>query len=315
MSSPHPRTSGSTRAAAPARLDSRSLGRPVHLLPGVAEALREALQRQLCQAWNRRYRARYELQSLTIKPISPQAQGDEDGRWLRGTSPWGPLACLIERPLVLGLMNHRLGLAAPTGAHDAVQPAVAPDQGLRCAPVPPTATEERLHQWLAQQLCGLSLQLLQQQVSAAGTGMSALDGPALAPLQFATQAGVADGGWLMQLSIADAALPDQAPSRVLLALDAAHLAPLLRQLSQAQRASRPVATPPQPLERRLSLRLQARLLERQLSLGELLDLQPGALIPVHLAAATVLVEDAPLLRAAVAEHRGKLCLTSFQDLE
>jgi len=59
----------------------------------------------------------------------------------------------------------------------------------------------------------------------------------------------------------------------------------------------------------------ARLVERPLTLGELMDLHEGDVIPVSLGLADVLVDGAPLMRAAVAEHKGKLCLTSFEDTE
>ena len=75
------------------------------------------------------------------------------------------------------------------------------------------------------------------------------------------------------------------------------------------------ATPQAPLPNRLPLTLQARLLEQELPLGTLLDLHVGDVLPVRLGLADVLVDDSRLFKAAVAEHQGKLCLTSFEDAE
>jgi hypothetical protein len=47
-------------------------------------------------------------------------------------------------------------------------------------------------------------------------------------------------------------------------------------------------------------------------LGRLLDLRPGEVLPVRLGATDVLIDDARLFTATVAERQGKLCLTSFK---
>ncbi|WP_431287147.1 FliM/FliN family flagellar motor switch protein [Roseateles chitinivorans] len=132
----------------------------------------------------------------------------------------------------------------------------------------------------------------------------------LPPLQGGALPAFGPDGWELVASLRDG---DQEAS-ISLALAGAYLLPLLRQLSARQRPSR-TAAQQQPLDRRLALTLQARLLERELDLGAVLDLRPGTLIPIRLADATVMVEGSPLMSAAVAEHQGKLCLTSFQDLE
>ena len=45
------------------------------------------------------------------------------------------------------------------------------------------------------------------------------------------------------------------------------------------------------------------------------DLQVGDVIPISLSRADVLLEESRLFTAAVTEHKGKLCLTSFEDAE
>jgi hypothetical protein len=49
--------------------------------------------------------------------------------------------------------------------------------------------------------------------------------------------------------------------------------------------------------------------------GALFDLKVGDVIPVDVGRADVLLDEARLFTAAVAEHKGKLCLTSFEDAE
>ncbi|MBO9689694.1 MAG: hypothetical protein J7598_24090 [Mitsuaria chitosanitabida] len=348
-----------TPPARPVALDTRTLGRPVHLLPQVALRLREALQRALVQPWNRRYHSRYELQALTLRPFAAGqdaaalAPSGVAPRWLRANGPAGPLACRIDRPLVLGLMARRLGLGA--------------DTALATADTPPTATEDRLLHLLAGQFAGLSLQWLalaaRPEDEAEQDLTPLVDLPALQsgplptlndawtltvamrdmtpalPLAMPANASFkpepaaaepeADGAYEQAdpaatpsgpvTADASTAAPVASPAQDMtlsLILDGAYLQPLLRRLSEQHRPARSgsaVGAP--PLTRRLTLTLQARLLERELDLGSVLDLAPGALIPIRLADATVMVEGSALMSAAVAEHQGKLCLTSFQDLE
>ncbi|OWQ93150.1 hypothetical protein CDN99_01215 [Roseateles aquatilis] len=313
-SQPSPATALEPR---PVALDPRSLGRPVHLLPLVAQRLREALQRTLVQPWNRRYRSRYELQVLSLQPLGVTAMSarvDGDGAaagWLRAQGPAGPLACRIDRALVLTLMARRLGLGADPVDDDHA--------------APPTATEERLRHLLAGQFAGLCLQWLAQRA-----GQDDESGQDLAPpedvpsLRAGALPAFGPDAWVLSVSMRDVAGggaessddAGTAPDMTLrLALDGAYLQPLLRRLSGQHRPARPAAAQTQPLARRLTLTLQARLLERELDLGTVLDLRPGALIPIRMADATVLVDGSALMSAAVAEHQGKLCLTSFQDLE
>lgn len=274
----------------PPALDTRGLGRPVHLLPRTAERLREALQGSLCQPWNRRYRTRYEVQGLTLGPLAKPGTAGRGGRWLRANGPLGALLCQIDRALVLGLMARRLGLVE-TPTQDTSETA--------------SATEDRHLQALARQLCVQVVQLLAQ---VAGDADAPL--PTLSVLQPGNPDELDADAWQLELVITEAGAPTAMPLR--LALAASYLNPLLRHLAGPARSTKP---PVQPLERRLTLKLQARLLERELPLGDVLALRPGALIPVRLSDATVMVDEEALLRAAVAEHQGKLCLTSFQDLE
>lgn len=280
-----------------AALDPRCLGRPVHLLPRVTEGLRDALQRGLCLPWNRRYRTRYEMRSVALLPLN-QTGAELPGRWLRTQGPLGPLACQIDRALVLSLMARRLGLASAPSAHDGD---------------PSTATEERLQQAVALQLCGQSIHLLAQ-AAVADSLADSIPAPTLAPLQAGGAISLPADGWILELRLWDAEAQPPTDMIMRVALDGAYVAPVLRHLAGPGRAPKNTKAA-QPLPRRLTLKMQARLLERELPLGDVLDLRPGALIPVRLADATLMVDGSPLMSAAVAEHQGKLCLTSFQDLE
>jgi len=71
----------------------------------------------------------------------------------------------------------------------------------------------------------------------------------------------------------------------------------------------------QPLPARLQLALNARLIEKLIDLGTLLDLRVGDIIPVTVASADVLIGDSRLFTASIAELKGKLCLTRFEDVE
>jgi flagellar motor switch protein FliM len=262
-------------------LDPRTLGRPVHLLPQFTGQLREALG-DLLRQHNRRYRAQYQVGELSLAP----GQG-EAGRWLFSDDEQGRMGCLLERELVLSLMAHRYG-ATPADAAQAQQ----------------TATEERLQALLCRQLLGCARQAL---------GLAATE----LTLQAGAKPGLAPGSWVARATIHEAG--QGLNSQVLIGLDAACMDRLLRRLADAQpaRAPRPRSSPQQALARRLEVKLQARLLQQTLSLGELLDLRPGDLVPVrlNLKATQVLVDESCLFTASVAEHQGKLCLTSFADAD
>jgi flagellar motor switch protein FliM len=70
-----------------------------------------------------------------------------------------------------------------------------------------------------------------------------------------------------------------------------------------------------PLAHRLQVTLAGQLVSKEVTLGALFDLLIGDVIPVSLDRADVMLEDSRLYTAAVTEHKGKLCLTSFEDTE
>ena len=83
------------------------------------------------------------------------------------------------------------------------------------------------------------------------------------------------------------------------------------QPERPQRAQRQA----EPLGTNLKVRLEGRLVSHEMTLEALFGLKVGDVIPVTVGRADVLLDEACLFTAAVAEHKGKLCLTSFEDAE
>ena len=268
-------------------LDPRSLGRPVHLLKDFASELRTLIEDLLRQMLNRRYRAGYALGDIAIEPAGTLLP---PGTWLSAEHRPGRLSCLLERGLVLSVMHYRYGAQVPQlGAAD-----VTPAE---------TSTEERLAGLLGQQILqGLATRLID-------TGTAAVS---FAP---ALRLAPAPDAWLIRVPVRE--VSQGLDSTLLLAIDGAWMNQLLRE-REPQRAAPAAATAlPQARElaARLPLKLAARLLQTEMPLGDLMDLKPGAVIPVSLKATEVLVDGARLFTASVAEHQGKLCLTSFTDAD
>jgi flagellar motor switch protein FliM len=76
-----------------------------------------------------------------------------------------------------------------------------------------------------------------------------------------------------------------------------------------------VRGPAEPISSKLQVKLDGCLVSKEITLGSLFDLKVGDVIPVNVGRANVLLDEARLFTAAVAEHKGKLCLTSFEDAE
>jgi len=275
--------------SSPTALDPLTLGRPVQLLPRFAAQLSEALG-ELFRSHNRRYRAAYTLGEISIKPLAAATLGAaaSTGRWLVCDGAQGRLAAQIDRQLLLALLAQRYG-----------------DTPTLDLSVPETSTEERLLRLLGQQLLARTQSLIGSPDDLAGSGMA----------QISQTAQFAAGSWLIQVPVQEAGLGLQA--QILLTLAPACIDRLLKRLgselpARPERAALPDAA---QVFKRLHLRLEARLLEQTLPLGELLALRPGDLIPVRLKSTEVLVDGSRLFTASVAEHQGKLCLTSFADAE
>lgn len=281
------------RGTAPAAyqvLDPRTLGRPIHLLRPFAAQLQDDLADAFRTRLNRRYRAAFQVEEVSIDATGRTLPA---GRWIGYGGPAGRIGCAIDRTLVLSALAYRYGLkdCAP---------------GESSEPPPETATEERL-------AAMLGLQFASTLAARIEAGLH--PGPDEAPAS--PELGVIGPTWMQRpaclLSATIRETIHGVEGRLHLALDDAWMSRLLGKLAPLQRKRRHGATHSSPLATRLHFRLGARLLQKDLTLGELLAIKVGDVIPVSLRAADVLIDDSRLFTATVAEHKGKLCLTSFED--
>lgn len=274
-----------SRPAAPLSyhsLDPCSLGRPIHLLPGFCAKLQEDLAELFRSTLNRRYRARFQVGTASMAPMGEPVQ---PGRWLTYGGALGRLSVAFERKMVLAVLAYRYGLAesnAPTESS------------------PETATEERLAATLGLQL----VNLLAARIESGQTSPQHV-------FNAVTPVAPARGTWVVTVTVEE--LAHGIESRLHFALDDAWMARLLHTLAPMRdNPTESVAAP--ALAARLQLTLTARLLQKDIELGQLLDIRVGDVIPVSFGAADVLVDESILFSATVAEHKGKLCLTSIEDI-
>ena len=282
------------RAADYQVLDPSLLGRPVHLLPKFARRFADALGTAMAGPGGRRYWGAWRLAQLAFERAP-----EEDGlRWLAVSGPLGVAAVAFERGLLLGLLEGRYGKKG-AGAAPARDPALERV----------TATEERLAATLTAQL----VEQLYARVLDGLQGAGVEDAPAAMALEAPVAAGApGKAGWVIRLDLQTA--PGEPASQAWIALDQALMAQVLQGLKEerssvrTQRASEPLATG-------LSVKLEGRLASKEMMLEALFALQVGDIIPVSVGRADVLLDESRLFTANVAEHKGKLCLTSFEDAE
>ncbi len=278
-------------------LDPTLLGRPVHLLPTFAAQLRDDLAQALRLPGNRRNWGPFHVESAAFTRAGAKLPGQ---RWLRCVAAVGVLGFRVERALLLAVLNHRYG-------QNAVVAAPAPDDAPAAKAAEPrvTATEERLALSLGQQLAAVLARRvslnLGDQPAAAEAGVSA--GPGAAPPA---------GGWLLQVTLADAGGAEA--GAFWFALDQVLMSAVLRGLLQP-RHTPAVPASVRPLASRLQVSLSGRLMSKEVLLGSLFDLRVGDIIPVSLSRTDVLLDHSRLFTAAVTEHKGKLCLTAFEDAD
>lgn len=294
-------TPSSTRAAAASArslqvLDPRTLGRPVHRLDTFTCRLKADLDEVFILGLNRRYRAAFQLDEVRIER-TPDARDEPAGlRWQSLVAEAGRIGFSIDRPLLMTVLNYRYGL------HDSRQ--------AEEVQAPETATEARLTAMLA-------LQWANTLALCIDTLQGSVDGQAAAAHEFTPVAGALaqrDNTWTVTATVRETVLG--VSGQVRFRLDEAWMARLLRQLTPSREPrGAQSAQPATALPTRMTLTLDARLLEQELPLGTLLDLRVGDVLPVRLGLADVLVDQSRLFKAAVAEHKGKLCLTSFEDAE
>lgn len=268
-------------------LDPTLLGRPVHLLPQFAARLREAFGAAMRLPARHRYWDAFDVDEVEFTRTS----GQDALRWLEVGYGFGSASVAFERPLLLALLDWRYGRTAT--------PAAGRDLSERV-----TATEERLALMLTRQLA----EVLAGRVLA---GLAALGETApMRELVPVAASAPAAGSWAIRLVLR---AHGGERGTVWFALDQALTSAILRGLLPPRRAQGGPSA--EPLATRLAVRLDARLASKEMTLAALAALTPGDVIPFSLGRADVLLDENRLFTAAVAEHKGKLCLTSFEDTD
>lgn len=297
-------------------LDPCLLGRPVHLLPAFAARLAEALGAAMASPGGRRYWGAFRLESLAFE----RAPDDRALRWLGVNGPYGLAAVAFERSLLLDLLEGRYARRTP-GPLQGANTAPQRDPGLERV----TATEQRLAATLAQQVTRLLDEQVAQGLATAGTAAPApAPQPAKAGASIVPASAPGKAGWVIravlraQYGRRDTDDPSLAApeGRLWISLDHGLMAHVLQGLMADRNGMRgAVRMAREPLASHLRVKLEGRLVSKEVTLATLFGLKVGDVIPVSVGRADVLLDDSRLFTAAVAEHKGKLCLTSFEDAE
>ena len=270
-------------------LDPCLLGRPVHLLPQFAARLEDDLDTAM-QGSARRYWAGWRLDSVEFGRV-PQ---ENNVRWMAVLGVLGTVAVAFERGLLLTLLERRYG-----GRSAGATPRDPQTERV-------TATEERLGVVLTQQM----VDLLYARV-AASVAMDVAPHPVPANA-VVPSAMPGESNWALRVQVRS---NNDHTGQFWIAPDQQLMAAILGTLRPESARQAAVRGPSEPLATRLQVKLDGRLVSKEITLGALFDLQVGDVIPVNVGRADVLLDDARLFTAAVAEHKGKLCLTSFEDAE
>jgi len=269
-------------------LDARTLGRPVHLTDRFTTQMREEVAEYFRINLNRRYGARFACGAARLDfaplPCAP-------ARWIAFRGSDAGIAFAMSREIVHRILRYRYGI--PEG------------EALEAE----TAGEERLVSLLGTHFVNMIARRIDSLAPGTqpGASLEAVETPPGFPWS---------NGWTLRVDIEEA--PCNASGSLWLMLDEAWVARLLQGLAPArerERTARPETAGTAPLPARLQLAISARLLEKQMPLGAVLDLRAGDVIPISLARADVLVADSRLFTATVAENKGKLCLTTFEEME
>ncbi len=283
----------------------------MHLLPIFAAQLRDDLTQSMRLNMHRRYWGGFQVEDVQFSRIDSATA--PSSRWLSFAAPAGQIAFSLERKVLLSVLNYRYSSGAKSDSVAEVDEAA----------VRVTATEERLAVVLGQQLAGILAGRIEANLPETNLAPGARlpSGAAAAaeePVEDygfkpTTGAHPAKGAWVIVVTLAGATSGVTA-GRFWFALDKQLMAGVLRGLLRDRDGAKK-RKPAGPLAQRLHLGITGRLASKEVMLGSLYDLQVGDIIPISLHRADVLLEDSRLFTAAVTEHKGKLCLTSFEDAE
>ncbi|KWH08515.1 hypothetical protein WT59_22040 [Burkholderia territorii] len=297
------------------------LGRPTHLLDAFGATLGQSLA-QFFETHVGRLRGT----ALNVRNVSIETRAADMRAlpWRRRLIGGATIAIHLERALLLTLLELRYGPpAAPAVAPRENDAATTDETSLADAPVtePPTAaapagsaspptvavsetsTERRLAQKLATDLA--------ETMAACIVPLSTLD-DAKASVDTDTHPHPLE--LFVSCEIEDSARG--AVGMIGFALDAVWQQRLFAHLKSTMSRGAGIARNGTPLASQLRIRLTAQLMETEVPFGDLLRLRPGSILPVRLhAAARVLASGTQVFSATIAEHDGKLCLTSFDYVE
>jgi flagellar motor switch protein FliM len=279
-------------------LDPCLLGRPVHLLHIFAAQLRDDLALALREPLSRRYWGAYQIDSVQFGRVETNQDTD---RWLNFAAASGNIGFALERRVLLGVLNYRYGRSNGKAA-------AMPDP----ATVRVTSTEERLAVVLGQQLAAALETRIRGNVARAG-GSDAVVAATTAEMRVTPGVQPPNGSWVISVKVSDVAAGESGQFRF--ALDKSMMADVLHGLLPEREQGKKSLKSVRPLASRLQVNLEGRLVSKEVQLGTLLDLRVGDVIPISLSRTDVLLEESRLFTAAVTEHKGKLCLTSFEDAE
>lgn len=282
-------------------LDPCLLGRPVHRLPVFAAQLKEDLAQAMRLNLNRRYWGSFQVDSVEFSRLD----GTEPrARWLNFAAPAGDIAFSLERKVLLAVLNFRYGRAKSDGALD--------DTAVKV-----TATEDRLAVVLGQQLAGTLAGRIEANLPRPDKTEDTPDDGKQHDFHAEPGAQPAAGTWVISVTVSDHDTDGKPPlvGRFSFALDKHLMTSVLHGLSPERDNARRAPQASTPLATRLQVHLKGILVTKEVMLGNLFDMQIGDVIPISMHRADVLLDDSRLFTAAVSEHKGKICLTSFEDVE
>lgn len=269
-------------APQPVALDPCTLGRPFHLLEEFHQRLGRQLARHLGVRFNHRQGANFSVGAVSI---GSRTSGQGELPWRSYGAGEGVLSVRLERRLLLAMLGYHYG----------------DRDGMRIdESAPETETEQRFGA-----ATGLALlDVLRHCIDPAGTG-EFTPRPLHVP-------GMGDR--VIRVQIREPKL--ELDGRLEFAVDESWLDTMFATVAPRRAAAPSAAKSDVPLGRRLPITLTARILSKQCLLDELLGLSAGDVLPVRMPdTADVLAGDTLLYRAAVVEHGGTLCLTSFEHIE
>lgn len=285
---------GPARGALMTVIDTCELGRPVHVLDRFCEILHADLATALESLFATRAGPGFQLgrihHSRRVQPHKPL-------RWFLFNTAAGRLGFSIDRPAALALLTRRLGMSNGSPLEQ---------ETLQRSE---TATEQRL----AAQVGRCLVQRLSARLVSGLQERAADTAPAVPDAERHGFGSPTDAQALfLGCDLLDA--QGHPMGRLNWVLEDSALDALLRALAPPRRKPAKKPIDPTTLRRQLPMLLDVRLLEKPLSLGDVMALRPGSVLPVDLGLATVRIQDSPVFKASVVEHSGKLCLTSLQEV-